>query len=201
MEKDLGVEVIRENYAKLVNTYGDDFKSCQYGNKESQKIRFDEITKIADLNGKKVLDIGCGLGDLYAYFLENKVNVNYTGIDIVPEMIALAKGKYSEAEFKVANILEETLDDQYDIVLLNGVFNNNFGDTDRFIEQMLSNAFKYAKEGMGFNFISTYVNFKEDAMAYHNPSTILNYCIENLSRKVNINHHYAKCDVSVFVYK
>ena len=38
-----------------------------------------------------VCDFGCGIGDFYGYLKEEKINFDYTGIDIADNMIELAK--------------------------------------------------------------------------------------------------------------
>ena len=95
--------------------------------------------------------------------------------------------------------LKEKLQETYDYVFLCGVFNAK--TTIEFMEQMLIEAFFYCEKGLAFNFISDYVNFKTEEFSYHNPQEIFTFCVENLSRKVELHHHYAKCDVSIFVYK
>ena len=36
-------------------------------NKHDQQVRFETLAKIADLNGKTVMDAGCGYADLYPF--------------------------------------------------------------------------------------------------------------------------------------
>jgi len=54
-----------EVYSRLVEEYGDDPRSSHWTNIDSQLFRFNQLCKIANLNGKSILDIGCGIGDLY----------------------------------------------------------------------------------------------------------------------------------------
>lgn len=49
--------------------------------------------------------------------------------------------------------------------------------------------------------IMRYKELYKEERSYHNPLEIFKFCIDELSPKVNISHHYEKCDVSVFVYK
>lgn len=95
--------------------------------------------------------------------------------------------------------MQVPLQERYDYAFICGVF--NLGMTTEFMKQMLSEVFAHCEKGMAFNFISSYVNFRNDDMSYHNPQEIFDYCIENLSWKVDMHHHYEKCDVSVFVYR
>lgn len=179
--------------------YGDDARACLFGT--NQDFRYRELNRIADLKGASVLEIGCGIGGFYEFCVNNieggGKGFAYKGIDIVPEMIDLDKKKYPEAEWDVCNILEDEVKELYDYVILCGVF--NVATETHEMKELLEKSFLYCKKGMAFNFISTYVNFKDKTMSYHNPQEIFSFCMENMSRKVNMNHHYAKCDVSVFV--
>ena len=186
-------------FAEAFQKYGDDVRSCLWGTRQTE--RWEELTNVAQLDGASVLEIGCGIGSFYEYCIQVKgmKHMAYKGIDLVPDMIDLAKQKYPAAEFEMCNILEQKLEKAYDYVILCGVF--NIATKTEEMEKILSEAFLYCKKGMAFNFISTYVNFKSEDMSYHNPQEIFTFCVEKLSRKVKMNHHYNKCDVSMFVYK
>lgn len=187
--------IFEESFEK----YGDDPKACLWDQK--MVFRYEELTKAVDLNGASVLEIGCGIGGFYDYCIHDKgiANLNYKGIDLVEGMINLAKKKYPSAEFEVCNILEQRLQEMYDYVVLCGVFNVAFDTND--MEKILSQAFQYCKKAMVFNFISTYVNFKDDEISYHDPKEVFCFCAEHLSTKIKMNHHYEKCDVSLCVYR
>ena len=192
---------IKENYRELVLKHGDSVESCQYSDQMSQHERFSQMIQVGDLNGAKILDLGCGIGDLYKFLIEKKISMDYTGIDIVEEMIEIAQKKYDNIKFKTLNILEEELNEKYDYVIMNGIFNNNFGDVDSYMKKLLTKSFDLCNKGIAFNFVSTYVNFKVDKMAYHSPEEIFEFCVKNLSRKTNLAHHYFKCDVACYVYR
>ncbi len=195
------IENIRIIYDKAFKTYGDSTKSCLWDS--PQIMRYSQLAKVADLNNTSILDIGCGLGGFFDY-LSNDCkfdNIEYTGIDIIEGMLDTARQKYPGAIFKNINILEENLQSTYDYTFLCGVFNCNTENSDQYMKNILKKAFEYSNKGMAFNFISTYVNFRDEEMAYHSPEEVFHYCVNNLSTKIQMNHHYGKCDVSVFIYK
>lgn len=187
-------------YQDSFDTYGDDPRSCHW--ESSVIFQYDELTKSIDLNGSSVLEVGCGIGGFYDYCINQKgiKDFTYQGIDLVKGMIDLAQKKYPKAKFNVCNILEQPVyGGPFDYVILCGIFNMATRTED--MKKILAKSFEYCTKGMIFNFISTYVNFIDETMSYHNPQDILKFCIENLSRKVNMNHHYGKCDVSTAVYR
>jgi SAM-dependent methyltransferase len=193
-------ETIIENYKSLFNKHGDSSEAVQLS-KEGQLFRFEKLIEIADLNGKDVLDIGCGLGELYLVLSTKYSNINYTGVDIVEETTKYAANKYKDAHFYCQDLFSEPLSGKFHYVFISSIFNNAILNASDFLNKMITTAFDYCTEGLSFNFISNRVNFRDAAMAYYDPREVFNFCLENLSKKVSIFHHYKRCDVAVFVYR
>lgn len=125
----------------------------------------------------------------------------YCGIDIVPEMEKRNRLKWPEYEFETVDIINEEFDRKFDIVCLCGVFNLKTDNGKEYMKKMLLAAYEKCKECLTFNFISTYVNYVDDGMEYHDPVDVMRFCIENISRKVTIAHHYEKCDVVCRIFR
>ncbi|WP_392482225.1 class I SAM-dependent methyltransferase [Nostoc sp. C110] len=195
------VQILREHYQTLLETYGDSLESGQWGSKEGLLARYAQLVKIGDLNGCRLLDIGCNLGNFAAYLQEQNINCKYSGVDIVPEAIEIARHKFPTMQFDCLDITQERPSYTYDYVFASAVLNNSLPDSKVFLETLIQKAFSCCERGLAFNFISSYVNFQEDLMAYHEPEAVLNFCIKNLSRKVILFHHYYHCDVCIYVYK
>ncbi|MBW5446886.1 methyltransferase domain-containing protein [Cohnella sp. CFH 77786] len=67
--------------------------------------------------GERILDFGCGTGDLAAVIAESGAAV--AGVDISPEMIERARNKYPRLEFHCADGTNWLPDDRYDAVFSN----------------------------------------------------------------------------------
>jgi SAM-dependent methyltransferase len=193
-------EMLIANYRGLFQKYGDAPEATQW-TPEGQLFRLHKLMEIADLRNRRVLDLGCGLGAFYPLLIERFGELDYTGIDIVPEMVDCAARKYPSARFRCRDLFTDGLDETFDYVLISGVFNNAMPDCDAFMKELLTLGFKHCRRGLGFNFISTHVNFTDPEMAYHDPAQVLDFCIRNLTRKVIIHHHYERVDVAVFAYR
>jgi SAM-dependent methyltransferase len=191
-----------ENYSQLFLKYGDTPEAVQ-SSPEGQQFRHDKLLELADLRGKRVLDLGCGLGHFYPRIVQQFGAVDYTGIDIVPETIAYAARKYPEATFLCRDILAQGMDDlpAFDYGLISAVFNNAMADATEFLKQIVATVFERCSCGLGFNFISTVVNYTDPELAYHDPLEVLGFCLKELSPKTVMQHHYQRCDVVVFVYR
>lgn len=71
----------------------------------SQRARFADVVRALG-NAGSVLDVGCGVGDLFGYLREHRPGVQYMGVDLSPEMIKRAKDKHPWGCFGVASILD-----------------------------------------------------------------------------------------------
>ena len=88
---------------------------------QGQLLRYNLFLELcADLHGKKVLDYGCGKGDFYGFLKDKGISTEYTGFDITPALIELAKIKYPECAFRVMDIVEEPIYEVFDYVFVCG---------------------------------------------------------------------------------
>lgn len=72
---------------------------------------------LAPVPGERVLDVGCGTGHLTAEIAARGAGV--TGLDFSPEMIAAARERYPELDFRVGSITDFVADEPFDAVFSN----------------------------------------------------------------------------------
>lgn len=75
------------------------------------------IELLSPQSGERILDLGCGTGQLTAQIVESGANV--VGLDNSPAMIDEARRLFPEIEFQLADAHEFRVDDSFD-----GVFSN-----------------------------------------------------------------------------
>ncbi len=79
------------NNAVRSNVNADNYRLLGWESRQAQYARFAAFVKNVALDGTSVLDVGCGLGDLFHFMTCGiGLNVEYTGIDISKRMIAIA---------------------------------------------------------------------------------------------------------------
>ncbi len=71
---------------------------------------------VKPFGAKSVLEIGCGSGHLSSRF--QQANYAYTGIDISPQMLALARQRCPTARFELADMRTLDLNQSFDAVLI-----------------------------------------------------------------------------------
>ena len=189
-----------ENYRNKLDSLGDVPEAIQMS-EAGQLFRFKKLIEIGDLRGKRVLDIGCGRADFYAFLRDQIGNVDYVGLDIVQELVDLARQKYPTARILCHDLLENPLEMEFDYVFVSMVLNNNVPNMPTFARELLRRAFDMTRVALGFNFVSSYVNFSNPTGINHDPAKMLEFCLEELSVRTELYHHYERCDVAVFVYR
>lgn len=92
-----------------------------YDNKHAFVSQYGQsVLAILDVKpGERILDLGCGTGDLAKQIHEQGADV--IGIDASPDMIAKAKVKYPGLDFRVANGADFHFDQPFDAVFTNAV--------------------------------------------------------------------------------
>lgn len=187
-------------YEKSFLQYGSyDARSVHWASEGSQFLRFDILSRVGNLQHKKVLDIGCGLGDMYTFFLRKEIDVEYTGIDIVPTFIERARTRFPDACFIEGDM--GTLTEDYDYIVASGAFTFAVKDAKEYYFKMIKNLFMHAKEGLAFNMLDIQFHTSDDAdyVAYDKEEVVA-FC-KTLSPHVVVVDDYLSWDFTVFVYK
>ena len=190
---------VTKRYNERLKKYGYDPRTLGWL-KGRQPIRFKVLSEIGDLNNCSILDVGCGFGDLYGFLINIGLNVKYTGYDINLNLIEIAKEKHLDACFEVKDILIDEVKHKFDYILSSGVFNFKLSDNKTFIENMLKKMFEICNKGVAADFMSGYVDFKNEDAYYTSPEEIFSFC-KTLSRRVTLRHDYMPFEFCVYVYK
>ncbi|MGV8124339.1 MAG: hypothetical protein AB2L14_31720 [Candidatus Xenobiia bacterium LiM19] len=190
-------------YNKSVEKHGISHKSVLWGNKQSQYYRFYELTRFLDLNNnnKSLLDVGCGNCELYNFLNCIGYRGSYTGFDINDLLIKQAKMRFNKIDAQVLDIMNDNHNNIYSYVVMSGVFNVDYGQSLEWIHKFIIKMYSYCNDLLIFNSISTHVNYFDKNMYYLDPSEILTFCIENLTKRITLLHHNLPYNFTVIAYR
>jgi SAM-dependent methyltransferase len=160
-----GKQEIARYFEDLLDKYGDHHLSLDWKSKESQLLRFTALLDILAFLPKKdsfsILDVGCGIGDLYGTMKESgmidKFKLSYKGIDISKKMVDFASKKFPEVSFKVVDLINDKYEEKFDLVFCSGVFNIRMADEPAHfdtVRKMLSRMYALSKSGVSVNFLA-----------------------------------------------
>lgn len=196
-------EEIKRFYQEKFEKYGDNSKSLLWADRGASHQRFRQFWAEIDFNNKKVLDVGCGFGELGNFLIKRYKNVNYLGVDIVPEFITLGKKKYPKLDLRVADYLGDKIDGNHDVVIASGILNSNIDDNMGFRKTAIKKLFSLTKNILAFNMLGLYPqpeNKDDSNVWYANSLEILKYCL-SLTRRVILRAHYNPKDFTIIMYK
>lgn len=191
------VQKLQRHYSPLVANYGDSYKAVDWGSEITQKIRFKTLLQSVDFKNASVLDVGCGVGHLVDYLLENNFKGSYIGVDMVEEMVHQAAARHREKNFVMIDSLDKLTVTDVDLVIASGLF--TFAN-EQIMQQTILKLFKISKKCLAFNSLSSWVENPEANEFYADPVSTLEFC-RSLTPKVVLRHDYLPHDFSIYLYR
>lgn len=191
---------IQRYHQDMIALHGNHGSAAQgWRDDHSQTVRFEALAAIADLNGHSILDAGCGHGDLRSYLQQFYPDIDYTGVDHLPEFLKVAERRYQSwpsTRFIAGNFMTMELP-VTDYILASGSLNYKSTDPD-FIFKAISTLYSSCRLGLAFNLLS-FIPLNGLIVAY-DPEKIKTYC-ESLSKRVVLKADYDDEDFTVFMYR
>lgn len=161
-------------------------------------LRYHVLLEPWRLEDERLLDFGCGFGDMYAYCRERIPRVRYEGIDLNPSLIEAGRTRYPEARLRAANPLRDGLDGAWDVIVASGVFNLKLGDNWAFIRQAFDWFARHATRGFAVNFLSNRVEYELADTFHADPVKILELAY-TYSNRVTLRNDYMPFEFTVYV--
>lgn len=212
------IDEVEENIEAIENTIGITELEWQtvynnpnilgYESRTQQALVFGNVLPSEfDVYSDTILDVGCGIGDLWAYC--NEVlqcdDPLYTGIDIDEDIITKAKIKFPEVanSFSVQNLDEHT--QTHDWVVAMSAFNEHtFNDKKSMyikIEDIIDKMYSLANKGVALNLMHTYLKETDkESLQVFNPYEIFKWASTKYYN-VKIHKNYIDRDFILYIYK
>jgi len=203
-------ESLREHYKKTFQKHGATVKGVDWGENEATlHLRYDKMLAVIEKGSAakpSVLDVGCGFGGLYLYAQMKGIALNYTGIDIVSNMILWARKNIKKAKFIEDDFCDHDFSDMsFDYAVCNGILTQKLDasmmEMDDYAKSLVKKMYGLCKKAIAFNMMTTYVNYYSPNLYYKHPAETLIYCLSELSKKVKIDHSYVLYEFTTYVYK
>jgi SAM-dependent methyltransferase len=144
-------------YRRAQARHGAQFPVTLWASPRSQARRFEVFTRLCQMKGKRVLDIGCSRGDLAAYLVGRGIGfASYTGVDALPEVVAYARGRGLErCTFQCGDVLREPellALGQPEVICISGTLNTMKKNAQ--VYAVLTAAWAATGQALLFNFLS-----------------------------------------------
>jgi len=147
---------VADYYDNLVKKHGISYKSVNASSQEALDVRHKALAEVTDLEGKSILDVGCGQANIYTYLKDRVKGFTYTGIDVSGEMIRTARVIYPNLDLIHTDLCDFDTDRKWDIVLSQGIFYKlpTHNSTEK-IAEIITRMIRLSNEVVAFMAIST----------------------------------------------
>jgi ubiquinone/menaquinone biosynthesis C-methylase UbiE len=200
------LNTIKSYYESNIGKNLPDYSFLGWESEEAQMLRFDMIVSNVTLQEKKILDVGCGVGNFVEYLVNKGINSQYTGVDILDSMISLALKKNLNSRFLQCDLFKENPfgDEKFDVVYSSGIFNLNLDNNMDFLHKAIRIFLGLSNDIVAFNLLSTTSLDKEDRYYYYDMEEVNRLVKDGFSKDiktVKFIHGYLHNDFTVICSK
>jgi SAM-dependent methyltransferase len=198
-------EKVAQIYDDRISASGPTITSLGWGSVESQRLRFEILLRNLSLDKKRILDVGCGFGDLAIFLDELGVKkYQYFGIDVSREAIDYCKIRFvnqPEYGFDVLTLSELRKANQtFDVVFMSGIFSLNISGMQQYAIDTIRTALAMSNEVVSVNFLSTLCDYQSSKDQHYSPCEIYSE-LSQLCGALNLYHDYPLYEFTVQAFK
>jgi len=188
-------------YQALLAEHGETYRALDWGSRESQHKRFEVLADIGIAAGDRILDVGCGLADLNAWFIEHRPGVDYSGVDLTPGMVQAAQARFPNAKIFNKTIFDLDLPSRsFDYLVASGIFVFRQDRPEDYLFSTIKTMYESCAKGISFNSLSVWSGEKSPNEFYADPISIITFC-KNITRKLVFRHDYHPADFTIYMYR
>jgi SAM-dependent methyltransferase len=190
-------------YEKRLEEFGYSPATLGWGIHGRQEVRFSVLAEPAlRIPESSVLDVGCGFCDLSEFLVQHGWRGRYTGVDIVPGLLEVARRRHPHLDIRELDITDESAPlEEYDFVISSGALNATLpsGSNETHIEVALRSMYLRSRHATCVDFLSSYVDFQKPG-AYHTDPGWALAAAKRLTRRVLLRHDYMPYEFSLFLF-
>ena len=154
-----------------------------------------------------LLDFGCGASHLLDFIVRKGIDgIEYTGLDLSPEFVALSRRKYPAVTYHCVDVLEDASAlPTFDYVVMNGVFTEKreLGQEEMFdyVAAMLRHTFALTRRGLAFNVVSAELGWEQWYLFHAPVDRISNLVRTQLTENFVVRADYGLTDYTLYLYR
>lgn len=193
--------VIHYHRHRIAEYDGGTVEALGYRNEDSQIRRFGALAEVGAIDGRSVLDVGCGHGDLKGYLDAHHCGFSYVGIDQMAEFIQLARARYGQRPscyFCIADAADAELPPA-DYVLASGILSYRCDDGGYHFA-LIEKMYRAANCALAFNMLDAATFPEHPLLVGHDAAAIMGFCTQ-LSPDARLVRGYLEDDFTVMMYR
>lgn len=166
----------------------------------SQGMRYKAFLELHDLRNASVLDVGCGVGDLYEHVRRWACQCDYTGFDLSSEMIRICRSRFPAAKFATGDFLAWEPRRRFDYVVSFGIHNVRIERAWELLCATTQRQFELADHAAHVSLLTDrYSDFGPIAQPW-SAEQVLSACLK-ITPFVVLRHDYLPNDFCVTLYR
>ena len=189
---------IVDRHRDSLTRHGHHPNALYWSSQEIQEIRFRVLAEIGIESGDSVLDVGCGFADFKSWFEGQGKQIEFTGIDISPDLIRVAKEQHPDATLLSGELSDFELE-TFDWVILSGAMNEQLHDEGVYARKMIKRMYELSGKGCAFNMLDARHINAHDLQSV-DPFEMLEYC-KSLCPNAELFDDYLKNDFTIYMYR
>jgi SAM-dependent methyltransferase len=193
-----------QRYEKRLQEFGYSPATLGWGVHGRQEVRFSVLAEpVLRVPESSVLDVGCGFCDLSEFLTQHGWRGRYTGVDIVPGLLDVARRRHPDLDIRELDITDESVAlEEYDFVISSGALNAALpsGSNETHTAEALRSMYQRSRYATCVDFLSSYVDFQKPG-AYHTDPGWALAAAKQLTCRVLLRHDYMPYEFSMFLFR
>ncbi len=183
--------------------YGYSPWALYWSNREVQERRFQVLFEAGIQPGQSLLDVGCGFGDLAAWLERQGCPVDYTGIDLSPDLLAEGRQRHPGLRLLEGDLFDlDPAPRAFDWVVLSGTLNRDLGDDGAYARRLIPRMWDACRLGIAFNLLDARhepTASRWDLQSFH-PEEILTL-VRRFASRVELRDGYLDNDFTIHAWR
>lgn len=190
-------------YESRLSQFGRDVRTVGWGSRATQKLRFEVLCRSVNFSGMRVLDVGCGLGDLVPFLDQaGYKNYDYVGLDVAPGLVDEAVRLHGgpNRHFIAGDLFETNDLGMFDAVVLSGALTLRVTDNLAVAQKTISKMFEMSRHVTAVNFLSKYADYETEKDFHFQPEAMFTFG-KSLTRWVTLYHDYPLYEFTLQLFR
>ena len=183
--------------------HGSSVKTVGWGSESDQAMRFEVLCRGLNLAGKRILDIGCGLGDFVTWAESHYgPDFDYVGMDLAKDLVNAADARFGgPRRHFIADTLGAEVDmGEFDVIVLSGTLTFKTTDNMATMRSLLGNAFARCRGVLCCNFMTSYSDSQLEKNFHYSPEDVFGFA-KSLTRFVILHHDYPLYEFTLQMFR
>ena len=171
-------DVVRAHYLPKIAADAPGYAVCDWGGQYSQEKRFGVLVEHIPLTQTtKLLDVGCGVGDLWGYLCRSGIACHYLGVDLLQEMTHEARRRHPDATFLPVDLFGQHAPPlECDVAFCSGMLNLAHDKPMLYLSLVAGRLRQFSSQAVMVNLLNAETHDPGPAYQTYMPEGALNVC-------------------------